>query len=307
MKTKDIDKQLWKRKEFISAGLQVAGVAFLLSVPGSSMATELLSPEKELTVQDIIDIILKEIPSAPIKNTIDTIKTGSAEQKVTGIVTTMFPTIAVIKEAIKIKANFIIAHEPSFYTHSDNKNWVENNEVVKRKLQLLEENNITIWRAHDYWHAHKPDGITYGVVKKAGWENYYKDGNKIFELPATSLKELIKHLKSKLQIEHVRVIGDMSLSCKKIALLPGAWGGKEQITTLVNDKPDVIIVGELSEWETAEYIRDAGMLGINVSLIILGHAVSEEPGMEWMAEWLQPKVPGVKITHIPSNDPFTWV
>jgi putative NIF3 family GTP cyclohydrolase 1 type 2 len=299
--------QLLARRKFISTGLQAAGVAAILTVPGSGMAGELFHSKGEYTVQEVIDIILKEIPGAPVKDTVDTIKTGNAGQKVTGIVTTMFPTIAVIKEAIRIHANFIIAHEPSFYNHLDNKNWIENNDVLNRKLQLLAENNITIWRAHDCWHAHQPDGIATGVVKKAGWENYYKAGGKILTIPAITLKELVKHLKTKLNIGHVRIIGDLSQSCTKIALLPGSWGGKNQITTVVQDKPDVLIVGEVDEWETSEYIRDATMLGINVSLIILGHSVSEEPGMEWMAEWLQPKVPGVTITHIASNDPFTWV
>lgn len=298
---------LWKRKEFISTGLQAAGAAFILSAPGSSMAAELFSPKNGYTVQQVIDIILKDIPGVPFKDTVDTIKTGSADKKVTGIVTTMFPTIAVIREAIRIHANLIIPHEPTFYNHLDKMNWIDNNEVVTRKLQLLEENNISIWRAHDYWHAHQPDGIAYGVVTKVGWEKYYKVGEKVLNMPAIALKDLALHLKAKLKIGHVRVIGDLSHTCKKIALLPGAWGGWDQITTLVKDKPDVLIVGEVDEWETAEYIRDARLLGTDVSLIILGHVLSEEPGMEWMADWLQPLVPGIKVTHVPSNDPFTWV
>jgi hypothetical protein len=68
-----------------------------------------------------------------------------------------------------------------------------------------------------------------------------------------------------------------------------------------------LIVGEVSEWETAEYIRDANLLGSKIALIVLGHALSEEPGMEWLVEWLQPKLPGTKIIHIPSGNPFTWV
>jgi hypothetical protein len=35
--------------------------------------------------------------------------------------------------------------------------------------------------------------------------------------------------------------------------------------------------------------------------------VSEEAGMEYAAKWLQPKVPPVKITHIPSTNPFTFL
>jgi hypothetical protein len=61
------------------------------------------------------------------------------------------------------------------------------------------------------------------------------------------------------------------------------------------------------EWETAEYIRDARLMGSKTSLIVLSHSVSEEPGMEYLVEWLQPKVPGLKITHIASNSPFIWV
>jgi hypothetical protein len=38
--------------------------------------------------------------------------------------------------------------------------------------------------------------------------------------------------------------------------------------------------------------------------LVLGHIVSEEPGLEWTVQWLQPQLPGIKITHIPSGDAF---
>ncbi len=299
--------QVSSRRKFINTSLQAAAVGALLTVPGSSMAGNLFSPANEYTVQDIIDMILKAIPSPLSKDTADTIKAGSATNKVTGVVTTMFPTVAVIKEAIRLKANFIIPHEPSFYNHADKMNLVKNNEVQQKKLQLLNDNNITIWRAHDSWHAIQPDGVSYGVAKKAGWEQYYKTGEKILTIPSASLKDIISHLKTTLQIAHVKVIGDLSQSCSKIALLPGAWGGLNHIKTAVEEKPDLLIIGEANEWETPEYIRDARLLGMNISLIILGHSVSEEPGMAWMAEWLQPKLTGINVTHVPSNDPFTWL
>ncbi|MBL7745296.1 MAG: Nif3-like dinuclear metal center hexameric protein [Chitinophagaceae bacterium] len=294
----------WQRRNFIRTGLQATGA--LMVLPASGMTDGWFGLLKEYTVQDVIDIVLKEIPGAPIKDTVDTIKTGSAEQKVTGIVTTMFPTIDVIKEAIRLRANLIIPHEPVFYNHLDKQNWIENSEVVARKLELLNKHKIAIWRAHDYWHELHPDGIIHGVVKKAGWEKYYKEG-KILNMPPASVKELAIHLKAKLGIRQVRVIGDLSQKCSKIALLPGAWGGWDQITTLVQDKPDILIVGEVDEWETAEYIRDARVLGMNISLIILGHVQSEEPGMEWMGGWLQPRVPGINVIHVGSKDPFVWI
>jgi putative NIF3 family GTP cyclohydrolase 1 type 2 len=104
----------------------------------------------------------------------------------------------------------------------------------------------------------------------------------------------------------VRFIGEDTHLCQKIAVMPGAWGGRRQIQTLHQHNPDLLMVGELQEWETTEYIRDARSLGMSKSLLVLGHAVSEEPGMQWLVPWLEPKVPGVQVTHVPSNNPFRF-
>jgi len=295
------------RRKFISDTLKITGGLTLLSSPALSMAGNVLSPNKEFTIREIMDIILKEIPGAPFQQTVDTLKSGTPDQKVTGIITTMFPTVNVIKKAIKLNANFIIAHEPSFYNHTDDTNWVPGNSVLKQKLELLQKNNIAIWRFHDYWHRHRPDGVGYGVLKKAGWLQYYKAGEPLVVIPPATLKNITQHLKSSLGIDHVRVIGDLSQQCSRIGLIPGAAGGQMQVSFVEKEKPDVLIVGEVHEWETAEYIRDAQSLGSKTALIVLGHAVSEEPGMEYLVEWLQPKLGGLKVTNIPSDSPFTWV
>lgn len=294
-----------KRRRFIASTAKAAGAVSLIVVAPESMGAN--TTPKTYTVQDVMDLILKEIPGALFKETVDTLKSGSADAIVTGIVTTMFSTIAVIKEAIRLNANFIIAHEPTFYNHTDDPNWAGANDVVKQKQELLLKNNITVWRFHDYWHTYVPDGILNGVVKKAGWEKFYKNNSAIMQLPATSLKDIATHLKSKLGIDHVRVIGNLSKKCERIALLPGAWGGQKQIEMAEKEKPDVLIVGEVHEWETAEYIRDARLLGKDISLIVLGHSVSEEPGMHWLVEWLQPKLNGIEVTHVASNNPFVWL
>ena len=303
----DQDQHLSPRRTFISTTLKAAGAISLLSVNEPLNAADLWRSNKEYTVQDIIDLILKEIPGAPFKETVDTLKSGDGNIKVTGIVTTMFTTVDIIRQAVKLKANFIIAHEPTFYNHNDDPKWVEPNDIVKKKQDLLKEHNITVWRFHDYWHAYRPDGILNGVLKKAGWQQYSKSGEIIVTIPGMSLDKIVTHLKSSLKIQKVKVIGDLSQQCKRIALLPGACGGQRQVSAVENEKPDLLIVGELQEWETAEYIRDARSFGKNISLIILGHAVSEEPGMEWLAEWLQPELDVIKVSHIASGDPFKWI
>jgi putative NIF3 family GTP cyclohydrolase 1 type 2 len=280
----------------------------------SATAFTFLTPEtllgdapKAYTVQQIIDLILKEGNLKPIPDTVDTIKSGRPDQTVTGIVTTMFATATVIEQAAKLKANFIIAHEPTFYNHRDDPDWVKGNEVVKKKQALLEKHKIAVWRFHDYCHSLKPDAIRYGVVKKAGWTQYYKNESPALTIPALTLGDLVKHLKNKLGIQKLRVVGDLSQQCSKLAIMPGAAGGQRQVSIAEAERPDVLIVGETPEWEGVEYARDGRLLGSKMALIVLGHAVSEEPGMEYFVEWLQPKLGALKITHVASGDPFQWV
>ena len=283
-----------------------AGAAFILA-PVACGAGQPKTNSQALTVQNVIDLIIKDIPGAPFSQTVDTIKSGRGDQAVTGIVSTMFATVKIIEEAARRNANFIIAHEPTFYNHTDDRNWVSNNSVVKQKAELLEKHKIAVWRFHDYWHTVRPDGILYGVLKKAGWTSYFKDGSRIINIPAMRLESLAEHLKKSLGITQVKVIGNLSQSCRQIALIPGAAGGQNHIRLVEGEHPDVLVVGEVHEWETAEYIRDTQALGGKTSLIILGHSVSEEPGMSWLVDWLQAKIPGIPITHIESGDPFHWL
>jgi putative NIF3 family GTP cyclohydrolase 1 type 2 len=297
-----------RRRTFLTQAAQTAGLLALAGLkPLTTLAKDAAySKQKAMTVRQIIDLILKEGDLSTLTDTVDTIKAGSADQVVTGIVTTMFPTIPVIEQTARLGANFIVAHEPTFYNHLDNPDWVENNTVVQEKQQLLAKHGIAVWRFHDYIHRLTPDAISYGVAKKANWLPYYQAGRVIHTIPAQSLEQLVQHLKKSLGIDHLRVIGNPAQICRRVALLPGAWGGPRQVGTAERERPDVLIVGEVSEWETAEYVRDAQQLGRVISLVVLGHAVSEEPGMEYIVDWLQPKLPELKITHIPSQNPFRW-
>lgn len=258
-------------------------------------------------VQDIIDAFYREVPGAPFNNTVDTIKAGDRTAQVSGVVTTMFPTMDVIQETVRTGANFIIAHEPSYYSHLDETDWLEDSDVYKAKRKLLDTNRIVIWRCHDSIHRHEPDGVRMGVLEALGWQNYYDRLNPYFiNIPATDLQSLTAHIQKMLGIPHLKVIGDDRQQINKVALSPGAAGGKSQIGLLQKQSPDAIIVGEINEWETAEYIRDARSQGKHISLIVLGHSVSEEPGMEWMANWVIAKFPSLKVVHIKSGEPFRY-
>lgn len=293
------------RREFVQT---LAKASLLLTVSGTSPVENRTPSAPTVTVGQVMELILKTIPNAPFPKTVDTLKSGSPDQNVTGIVSTMFATMEVIEKTAQLGANFIIVHEPTFYNHADETDWLKNDAVFQKKHELLEKNRIAVWRFHDYWHSHRPDGIYKGVIAALGWEAYTNaEKPRLVTLPAPQpLKQVINHAKQKLGIAMMRVVGDPAQSCQRILLMPGASGGRSHILALGQEKPDVILCGEISEWETAEYVRDARQQGQKVSLGILGHIMSEAPGMQWLVPWLQPKFPGLKMTYIDSKNPFTY-
>jgi putative NIF3 family GTP cyclohydrolase 1 type 2 len=293
------------RRTFVQK-ISIAAGTMLLSPPLMSFGVN-HTTNKKWTVGEVMDLFLTEISGAPFPNTVDTLKAGSRENEVRGIVTTMFATIPVIHQAIKLGANFIIAHEPTFYSHLDDTDWLQNNEVYQHKAKLLDQHRISVWRNHDYIHSHKPDGVYSGVLDELGWKEFTKeDAPWNVTLPPTRLYDLIKQLKSKLRINSVRYIGDNDQLCRKILLMPGAAGGRRQITAINEQKPDVAIVGELQEWETAEYIRDARASGKKISLVVLGHTDSEDGGSIFMRDWLKQRIPELSATHVHSGNPFRF-
>lgn len=291
------------RRKFIRQSATLLALA-----PLTSAAACFMPLQDKITVGQIMDAFIKEAPGAPFADTVDTLKSGNRDVVVTGVVTTMFATVEVIKKAIALGANFIIAHEPTFYNHADDTKWLENDSVYRYKKELLDKHGIVVWRNHDYIHSVRPDGVRIGVAEQLGWEKFENSDHVVYNLPeAMSLNGLISDLKKKLNIETVRYIGDLQASCKKVLLMPGAAGGKRQIEQVMATQPDVLVCGEISEWETAEYVRDARAAGKQLSLIVLGHIVSEEPGAAFMVKWLQQKFPAIKATHIPTGSSLSFL
>jgi len=296
------------RRKFISNTALALGSSVIISSPLISSAANLLKMDEPITVGQIIDLFIGEVGRGPFPNTVDTLKSGSRDTKVTGIVTTMFATIEVIRKAIAMGANFIIAHEPTFYNHQDNTQWLEGDDVYQYKANLLKQHNIAVWRNHDYIHSLAVDGVRKETVEQLGWQKYGDPAQPIYNLnPAVTLKQLINHTKQKLNIAMVRYIGNPNQLCKKVLLMPGAAGGTRQITAISKNKPDVLVCGEISEWETAEYVRDARAKGDNVALVVLGHIASEEAGSEYMAKWLKQKFPSIETTHIPAGNSLSFL
>lgn len=261
-----------------------------------------------ITIQQAIDTIIASVPDAPFPDTVDTIKTGDASQELTGITVTFLVTSDAIEHAIQNGSNLIITHEPTFYNHRDEIDWLKDHAVYQAKRRLIDENRIVIWRFHDYLHSIPPDSTVMGILQEMDWEaNVSPDQPFLSDIQPMTLLNLGRVIKDRLGLDRVFVVGDLTLMCKRAAILPGFPPAEFQIGALGDPTVDVLITGEIHEWETSEYVRDATSLGLGKGLIVLGHAASEEPGLKRIVPWLEERLPGVPIAFAPTKDAFHQV
>lgn len=287
-----------KKNPFSYCKMMIACSLVLLLI---SFGTRAQSP----TADDVIDKIKSNLTCNWSEETVDTYKGGSGDMKVTGIATTFLANIDVLKRAKEKGLNLIITHEPTFYDHRDNIDRYGDDPIVKAKQQYIKDNNLIVWRFHDHWHRTSPDGIYKGMTAKLQFDQYSREGSQLYyDLPKMTLKDLGLMLEKRFSQSTIRIVGDLDMEVSQVALVLGAAGSNRQINSLQRDDVEVVVVGEVPEWETVEYIRDATSLGHKKALIMLGHANSEEAGMEYCAEWLKTFIKDLPVEFIPAGDPF---
>ena len=280
-----------------------------------------------MTVEKIIDGIIRKTGLTPLppEQTCDKLMAGHPEQDVSGIVSTFMATVEVIEKTIETGANFIITHEPTWFTGKDDEGWLENDPVYIKKKKLIEENNLAIWRFHDYMHIGAEDGIYRGFDKEFGWDKYRMHPNDIrmpgqfkdmdfggfYKIPATTLRELSLFFKERLEMDVIQIVGKPEMAVERVAVLVGGGslglGFENMPMQLMHlNQIDVVVCGDITEWTLSAYVRDAADLGFNKGMLVLGHERSEEPGMKHLDEWLSDIVGNIKINFIDSGEPFKY-
>lgn len=260
------------------------------------------------TARQIIDQIKSNVGVPWQEPTVDTIKAGDPDTPVTGIATTMMATFDVLRRAAAENKNLVITHEPTFYSHQDKTDLFqqENDAVWAEKEKFIREHHMVVWRFHDHWHRRRPDGIMTGVLRALNWQKLYNADTRTVTVPETTLSELAATVKTKLGAKTLRVVGNPAMKVSSIAMQPGAGGPLGHRKALQSSAVEVLFIGEVPEWETVEYVADAAAEGKRKAVILVGHIASEQPGMEYCAEWLKTFLKDVPIAFVPTAEMF-WM
>ena len=279
--------------------------------------SEITKTQENITVQDVIDKILLDMCGGPkFEQTCDIIPIGSPDNVVTGIVTTFMPTFDVIQETVRLGANFIISHEPTWFTGNDATDWCKEDRVYLAKRKYLEEHGITIWRLHDHMHmGSDTDYIYKGLLDELDWHKYVQPDEEapwIYEIPETTVAGLAEFFKEKLDMDTIQVIGAPEMKVKRVGILVGGGSlglGVETMPMQVmeRDNLDLMVVGDITEWTICAYINDAYQMGFNRAMLTLGHERSEEAGMKYLAPWLKERLGTIPVTFVDAKEPFKYL
>ena len=277
-----------------------------------------------MTVKEVIAGVIGKTGLTPLPEgqTCDRLMAGNPEQEVTKVVTTFMATVDVIRQAAEIGADFIITHEPTWFTGRDDTEWVQKDPVYVEKRELIEENNIAVWRFHDHIHMCQEDGIYRGFEEEYGWGKYkMKSAVKgslmdrlggCYEIPRTSLKELALFFKDKSKMEVIQIVGNPDMMVERVGVLVGGGSlglGVEEMPMqlMAESNLDLIICGDITEWTLPAYVRDASQMGMNKGILVLGHERSEEPGMKHLVSWLGSICGDTQVVFIDSGEPFLYL
>jgi putative NIF3 family GTP cyclohydrolase 1 type 2 len=254
-----------------------------------------------LTAQALLDRIKSAIGVARKTETVDGFTAGDPTTSVTGIVTTALPTLRVLQQAVAAGANVVIAAQPTFYARTDAPARSAD-PVLAAKRNYLDRHGLVVLRLSDHWRAHHGDPMAAGLGRAMGWSRHQAAGDpRRYTVPATTLDALVGTVGRRLDADGgIRVVGEPSMRLRTIGLLPGSTPIQAALAMLPT--VDVIVAGEVREWETVEYVRDQVASGAAKALVLVGRVVSEEPGMAACAEWVKTVAPGVGVTHVGAGD-----
>jgi putative NIF3 family GTP cyclohydrolase 1 type 2 len=275
-----------------------------------------LAVAEPLTAEAVVRRLQMELGGDWPSTGADGFKAGDPAIVVKGVGTTAMATLDVLKQAVKANANLVLTYEPTFYSRADGGapaqstpgrgpvGLAADDPVVKAKREFIEKNGLVVFRLRDHWQARKENEMVTGLAGALGWSTRrVKNDDALYEIPPATAKATVDWIRSRLNLRAgLRAVGDRNAIMRRALLFPGAmtpatmWQRYSEV--------DLIVAGEVREWENTFYAADMFAAGEKRALVTTGRLASEEPGMRACAEWLKTVVKEVPAKWIGVGDPY---
>jgi len=283
-------------------------------IAGSASVIPKLAAAEPLTAQTVAQRIRMTLGGDWPLTGPDGFKAGDPSTVVKGIATTAMATLDVLKQASKANTNLILTYEPTFYSRMDGHlppgavggrvAGDADDPVIKAKREFIDKNGLVVFRLRDHWQARKESDMVTGLASALGWSAHVVKGdNSLYEVPPATAEATVNLIRSKLNLRAgLRAVGDRTATVRRVLLFPGSmtpatmWQRYSDV--------DMVIAGEVREWENTHYAADMFAAGEKRALVTTGRVVSEEPGMRLCADWVKTLVKEVPAKWIGVGDPY---
>ncbi len=230
---------------------------------------------------------------------------GEPNLYVLGIAVAWIPTMDLINEAARSNLNLFITHEPAFYPGFENT--ASTQALIARKQELLTKNGITLLRCHDTWDRMPGYGIVDSWASFLGFESLPRPAESFYRiclidnLTVTEIAQRVAKKITPLGQNSVLIFGDAKRRIRRMALGTGAITRLPDMHEL---EADLLLVSDdgMNYWTGGHWSAD-----LEIPLLVVNHAVSELPGMQALASYLQEKYPSTPVKYLPVNYRFSSV
>jgi len=236
-----------------------------------------------------------------LEKTVDTFKAGDPEAEIRGIAVGWMSYTWALQKAVELGCNVFITHEPTYYIHRDNDAEVFRFQEVRAKRQYIEENDLIVLRCHDLWDQAPVIGIPdswgelLGLGEPIDGSGYFR----VYDVSGRSALQVAQQVAARTTQfgqEAVQLLGPVDEPVTRVGIGTGAITPFQRL--LDEYSIDLAICSD----DGFSYWRDGGLaIDMNIPVIIVNHAVSEEAGMIHLAEHLEARFPAIPVHHIPQR------
>jgi putative NIF3 family GTP cyclohydrolase 1 type 2 len=236
-----------------------------------------------------------------LDQTVDTFKAGDPDAEVRGIAVGWMSYTWALRRAVELGCNVFITHEPTYYDHLDNNARMFALPGVQDKRRFIEQNGLVVLRCHDLWDQYPNLGIpdSWGEWLGLGWpvasESYFR----VYDVGGRTALDVARQVAARvspLGQQAVELVGPADQVVTRACIGTGAITPFQNM--LAHFGADLLICTDdgFTYWRDGAYAID-----MNVPVIVVNHAVSEEAGLTNLAQHLREQFPGVPVHHIPQR------
>ena len=258
-----------------------------------------------MNAKGLLEYFFQMSPWVDSNDTVDKVIIGDPEKPLSKILVVWQSSVKSIEHAIKGGYDALITHEPTFYAHSNELDYIDSlpegsatkKAAIKKKC-MIEEAGLVVIRLHDVWDRFPEYGIPSAWAKQLGIYSCPSIGARgdtqfMYTIPKTTVHDFAKRIadSTKAKTCEVQIYGDPKKEVTKVGIGTGCYCEIDYFAGLGCDLFVLCDDGALF-WSDISRANDMDIPAIRVF-----HATTEENGFKMLSEYMRQQFKDIQTDH----------